>query len=120
MVPTVFMQMDVMPKTPNGKTDVKALPKPVLTLELIPPETEIEEKLFNMASEISKTTEFGVTDDLYAIGFTSLSLMHFASSIYEEMGFNIDIFKLLDEPTIRNIVNLAISIAFSMHSTLIG
>ncbi|WP_407414725.1 amino acid adenylation domain-containing protein, partial [Methanobrevibacter sp.] len=106
MVPTVFMHMDAMPKTPNGKTDVKALPKPILTLELVPPETELEEKLFDIASSISKTTEFGVTDDLYAIGFTSLSLMHLASSIYEEMGFNIDIFKLLDEPTIRNIVNL--------------
>ena len=106
MVPTVFMQMDEMPKAPNGKTDIKSLPKPILNLELISPQTELEEKLFNIASEISGTDEFGVTDDLYAIGFTSLAFMKYASGIYEELGFNVNIFKLLDNPTIKNTVNL--------------
>jgi non-ribosomal peptide synthetase component E (peptide arylation enzyme) len=27
MIPTVFMQLDVMPVLPNGKTDTKALPE---------------------------------------------------------------------------------------------
>ena len=106
MVPTVFMQMDEMQKTPNGKTDLKALPKPVLSLELVQPETEIEEKLFEIASEISETREFGVTDDLYAIGYTSLTLMKYTSRIYDEMGFNLNIFEVLDEPTIKNIAHL--------------
>jgi acyl-CoA synthetase (AMP-forming)/AMP-acid ligase II len=30
MVPTVFMPLEEMPQTPNGKTDVKNLPEPVL------------------------------------------------------------------------------------------
>jgi len=103
MVPTAFMQLDEMPKTPNGKTDLKALPQPKLDLENEAAETELEQKLFDIASELSNTDEFGVTDDLYAIGFTSLLLMKFNAIIYEDFGVNLDIVELLNNPTIRNI-----------------
>ena len=103
MVPTAFMQLDEMPRTPNGKTDLKALPQPKLDLENEAAETEIEQKLFDIASDLSNTDEFGVTDDLYAIGFTSLLLMKFNAIIYEDFGVNLDIIELLNNPTIRNI-----------------
>ena len=103
MVPTAFMQLDEMPQTPNGKTDLKALPQPKLDLENVAPETELEKKLFNIASNIANTDAFGVTDDLYAIGFTSLLLMKFNAIIYEDFGVNLDIMELLNNPTIRNI-----------------
>ena len=106
MVPTVFMQLDEMPKTPSGKIALKKLPKPKLDLELVLAETDVEKKLFEIASDISKTTEFGVTDDLYAIGFTSLTLMKFNASVHDELGVNLNISKLIDAPTIRDIGNL--------------
>ena len=31
MIPTSFMQLDEMPKTPNGKIDAKSLPVPKLS-----------------------------------------------------------------------------------------
>ena len=105
MVPTVFMQLDEMPQTPNGKTDLKQLPAPQLRLSFTLPETETEIMLHEIASSISKTKEFGTTDDLYAVGFTSLSLMKLNARIYEEMGVNLDIISLLNDPTIKNIAN---------------
>ena len=105
MVPTVFMQLDEMPQTPNGKTDLKQLPEPQLTLTLTLPETETEIMLHEIASSISKTKDFGTTDDLYAVGFTSLTLMKLNARIYEEMGVNLDILALLNDPTIKNIAN---------------
>ena len=105
MVPTVFMQLDEMPQTPNGKTDLKQLPAPQLRLSFTLPETETEIILHEIASSISKTKEFGTTDDLYAVGFTSLSLMKLNAKIYEEMGVNLDIISLLNDPTIKNIAN---------------
>ena len=105
MVPTVFMQLDEMPQTPNGKTDLKQLPEPQLRLALTLPETETEIRLHEIASTISETKEFGTTDDLYAIGFTSLTLMKLNAKIYDEMGVNLDIVALLNDPTIKNIAN---------------
>ncbi|MBO5152365.1 MAG: amino acid adenylation domain-containing protein, partial [Methanobrevibacter sp.] len=105
MIPTAYMQLDEMPQTPNGKTDTKALPEPKLDLENVKAENEIEEKLFEMASELVNTDQFGVTDDLYAIGFTSLILMKFNSQIYEELGVNLDITVIFNDPTIRKLAS---------------
>ena len=103
MVPTVFMQLDEMPQTPNGKTDLKQLPEPKLRLSLTLPETETEERIMDIVSDFVQTKEFGTTDDLYALGFTSLTLMKLNAKIYEEMGVNLDIIALLNEPTVKNI-----------------
>ena len=34
MVPTIFMQLDKFPQTPNGKTDIKAFPEPYFNIKL--------------------------------------------------------------------------------------
>ena len=52
MIPTAYMQLDEMPQTPNGKTDVKALPEPKLDLEYVAAAGETEEKLFEIAAEL--------------------------------------------------------------------
>ncbi|WP_296859584.1 non-ribosomal peptide synthetase [uncultured Methanobrevibacter sp.] len=102
MVPTAFMQLDEIPQTPNGKTDTKNLPIPTLKLENVKPENETEEKLFKLASDLINTDQFGTTDDLYALGYTSLILMKLNSMIYEELGVNLDISILFNNPTIKN------------------
>ena len=103
MIPTAFMQLDVMPQTPNGKTDIKNLPEPTLDFENIKPENEAEEKLLKLASNLIETDEFGTTDDLYTVGFTSLTLMKLNSQIYKEFNNSIDTSILFNNPTIRNI-----------------
>ena len=103
MVPTVFMQLDEIPQLPNGKTDTKKLPEPKLELENVKPENETEQKLFDITSELIETDEFGTTDDLYAIGYTSLSLMKLSTLIYKEMNVNLDISILFNSPTIKKL-----------------
>ena len=45
MVPTVYMELDEIPQTANGKTDVKNLPEPKLVFENVLPVNDTEEKL---------------------------------------------------------------------------
>ncbi len=49
--------------------------------------------------------EFGTTDDLYALGFTSLTLMKLNSTIYNETNVNIDITSLFTNPTIKSLAD---------------
>ena len=105
MVPTVFMQLDEMPISPNGKTDIKRLPKPKLNLDYVEAEGETEEKLVELVASIANTTKFGTTDDLYELGFSSLTLMKLNSMIFNEMNVNIDITSLFTNPTIKSLAD---------------
>ena len=105
MVPTVFMQLDEMPISPNGKTDIKRLPKPKLNLDYVEAENETEEKLVELVASIANTTKFGTTDDLYELGFSSLTLMKLNSMIFNEMNVNIDITSLFTNPTIKSLAD---------------
>ena len=106
MVPTAFMQIDELPRTPNGKINIKALPEPKLDFENVSPANDIEKKLLEMVFEYAYDENFGVTDNLYSLGFTSLSLMKFNASISEVFNINLNIVELLNNPTIRFIANL--------------
>ena len=105
MVPTVFMQLDEMPISPNGKTDIKRLPKPKLNLDYVEAEGETEEKLVELVASIVNTTKFGTTDDLYQLGFSSLTLMKLNSLIFNEMNVNIDVTSLFTNPTIKSLAD---------------
>ena len=105
MVPTVFMHLDEMPISPNGKTDIKRLPKPKLNLHYVEAESETEKKLVEFVKSIANTDKFGITDDLYELGFTSLTLMKLNSMIFNETNVNIDITSLFTNPTIQSLAD---------------
>ena len=75
MVPDVYMQMDVMPMTPNGKINRKALPAPELqrTTEYEAPKGKMEELFCTIFSDILKIQEVGATDNFFEIGGTSIN-----------------------------------------------
>lgn len=106
MVPTVFMQLDEMPETPNGKLDKKRLPKPVFKSDNIKPDSDLEKELYEICSNISSENNFGITDNLFAVGFSSLSLMKLNSDIYHKFGFSIKHEDITNNPTIREIAYL--------------
>ncbi|WP_405303947.1 amino acid adenylation domain-containing protein [Methanobrevibacter sp.] len=106
MVPTVFMQIDEMPISPNGKTDIRRLPKPKLNLEYVKAENKTEEMLMGLVASIANTDKFGTTDDLYELGFSSLKLMKLNSMIFNETDVNIDITSLFTNPTIKSLADI--------------
>jgi len=76
MIPTAYLQLPEMPKTPGGKTDYRALPTPALSgqenYEL--PQGEIEEKLCAIFAEVIGLSRVGALDDFFEIGGTSLAV----------------------------------------------
>lgn len=72
MVPTVYMELDEMPQTANGKTDLRNLPEPVLISEYVAPENDIEAFFANLFAEILGLDEVSAADNFFEIGGTSL------------------------------------------------
>ena len=61
-----------MPQTPNGKTDIKALPEPKLELKYVAPETKLEQTICAIYSSILDVEIVGAEDNFFEIGGTSL------------------------------------------------
>ncbi len=74
MVPTAYLQLAEMPMTPNGKTDVKALPEPQLaiTSAFVEPVGETERTFCNIFADILQMDRVGATDNFFELGGTSL------------------------------------------------
>ncbi|MBR2274722.1 MAG: amino acid adenylation domain-containing protein, partial [Lachnospiraceae bacterium] len=97
MVPTAIMQVDTIPTTLNGKTDIKALPEPVVLKqgEYEPPVNEIERFFCSLFENVLEVDKVGALDDFFAIGGTSLaatSIMIEATDAGYELKYG-DIFK---------------------------
>ena len=106
MVPTFIIQLDSFPETPSGKIDRNMLPKPVADTENIKPVNDLEETLYGFCSDILNHDKFGVTDNLFKLGFTSLTLMKLNSDIYHEFNINLKHIDLMNNPTVRKLSRL--------------
>ncbi|MBQ7203338.1 MAG: amino acid adenylation domain-containing protein [Eubacterium sp.] len=97
MVPTAYLQMNELPMTANGKTDIKHLPEPVpVSLgEYVAPANATEEFFCNSFKKVLKLDKVGATDNFFEIGGTSLIVTSVVLDASEN-GFDItygDIFK---------------------------
>ncbi|MBQ6131121.1 MAG: amino acid adenylation domain-containing protein, partial [Selenomonadaceae bacterium] len=75
MVPGVLMQLDAFPLTANRKIDKKALPEPeeiISAFEIIPPQNDVQQKIFDCVAQVLGTREFGITTELTSAGLTSI------------------------------------------------
>ena len=102
MVPDVFMRLDEMPMTLNGKVNRKALPMPVFDVsgEKASPETETEKALYAIAAKVLGTDSFGATDPLTRFGLTSIAAMRLLSAVDAGMHRRLTVADILREPTI--------------------
>ena len=103
MVPEVYMFVEAMPRTPNGKINRRGLPAPTLSVgDIVEPETEMEQLLFDIAREVLNADCFGVTTNLMSVGMNSLSAMRLSAAIHSHLNINIPTKDILQKPTIRD------------------
>ena len=100
MVPTVYMELDDMPQTLNGKTDLRNLPEPVLIMDYVPPENEVEAFFANLFAEILGLEEVSVTDNFFEIGGTSLLVTKITMDALND-GYELSYGDVFKNPTPR-------------------
>ncbi|MBN3947422.1 MAG: amino acid adenylation domain-containing protein [Nostoc sp. NMS7] len=111
MVPIAFVTLDVLPLTPSGKVNRRALPKPTFShftqrQEFIAPRNDTELKLAKLWSEILNIQPIGVKDNFFQIGGNSVSAVFLIAAIGEQFAKELPLSALLTNSTIEEFANL--------------
>ncbi len=108
MVPTVYMELDEMPQTVNGKTDLRNLPEPVLITEYVAPENDIEAFFASLFAEILGLDEVSATDNFFEIGGTSLLVTKITMEALNR-NYNLSYGDVFSNPTPRALAEFILS-----------
>jgi amino acid adenylation domain-containing protein len=109
MVPEVFVFLEKLPLSPNGKIDRGALPKPESPTHGVPldrPVNELELQLLHIWEGVLGTPQIGVTDDFFELGGNSLLALRLIAQIRKRTGQRILLSSLIDHRTIRSLGQL--------------
>ena len=107
MVPTAYLQLDEMPMTPNGKTDVKALPEPQLaiTSAFVEAASDTERTFCNIFADILQMDQVGATDNFFELGGTSLVVTRVIIEA-DKAGMHVAYGDVFANPTPRQLARL--------------
>ena len=106
MIPSVFMKIDTIPYTPNGKIDRKKLPEPTFEQnrkELLLPRNEFDKKLVSILKKLLKKNNISLDDDFFDLGGDSLSAIALSAQIHSYFNVEILVKDIIENPIIQNL-----------------
>jgi acyl carrier protein len=108
MIPAVFLTLDALPLTQNGKLDRKALPDPDMSrirreVEIVLPETPTQEMLAEIWAEVLGLERIGIRDNFFDIGGNSLAATRVTFRLSKSLGFHLPVRALFAHPTIDSL-----------------
>ncbi|MBQ4174280.1 MAG: non-ribosomal peptide synthetase, partial [Prevotella sp.] len=107
MVPTAYLQLKEMPMTPNGKTDVKALPEPQLAISSAyeAPVNDTERTFCDIFAGILQMDKVGASDNFFELGGTSLVVTRVIIEA-DKAGLHVAYGDVFANPTPRQLARL--------------
>ncbi|MFL9674216.1 amino acid adenylation domain-containing protein [Pseudomonas marginalis] len=103
MVPALFVHLDALPLSPNGKLDRKALPAPGMQAlqmrEYQAPEGDTEILLARLWAELLNVERVGRLDNFFELGGHSLLAVSLIGRLRQE-GMEADVRALFEQPTL--------------------
>ncbi|MDK1288851.1 non-ribosomal peptide synthase/polyketide synthase [Pseudoalteromonas umbrosa] len=105
MLPSLFVEVQAWPLTPNGKIDKKALPAPdsgVLSGVYVAPENDVEKQLQLLWSDLLQlsTSQISTTANFFELGGDSILSIQLVSRAAKQ-GLHFSVKALFDAPSIR-------------------
>lgn len=104
MVPSSFVFLAALPRTPTGKVDRQALPKPggsrpPLESAFLEPRNEAEATAARAFAEVLGLDRVGVEDDFFELGGDSLSAVELLTCLSDGLGTELSVADLLEAST---------------------
>jgi amino acid adenylation domain-containing protein len=108
MIPSAYVNVDELPRTPNGKVDRDALPEPEWDQErafeeFIAPRTDTERGVAEIWSKVLSVREIGIHDNFFALGGHSLLAMQVISRVRDELGGPLTLRAIFDAPSVMEL-----------------
>ncbi|NSL85714.1 amino acid adenylation domain-containing protein [Chitinophaga sp. Mgbs1] len=105
MVPGVYVQLETMPMTLNGKIDRKRLPAPASeereAVAFIAPQTTMEKQLAEIWCALLETSHIGLKDNFFLLGGHSLKVIRLQSQVHKAFQVRLDIPALFRHATLE-------------------
>ena len=108
MIPTLFIIIPSLPRSPNGKVDRRLLPKPDKNLNRSkkvydPPKTQTEQMVSETWSTLLTIKQISREDDFFDLGGHSLMATRVISRLRERFKLDLPLSLLFDTPTVKGI-----------------
>lgn len=103
MLPAMYIQLDVLPVTFNGKVDRAALPEPsqdAFAADFTSPRTPTEQAVADIWADVLKLKQVGAHDNFFELGGHSLLAMQIISRVEKVLNADLPLQSLFDEPTV--------------------
>ncbi len=104
MIPSRFVALSALPMTPNRKIDRNALPEPdsnIVTLVPAQPQTEHEEKLAAIWTEVLGIRSVGRNDNFHDLGGHSLLMAKLLMRIERQFQHRLSMANIFQAPTLK-------------------
>jgi acyl dehydratase/acyl carrier protein len=111
MVPSVFLTVESLPRTPSGKLDRSGLPPPPTTrpaagADGAEPRNEIERSIAEIWKDALDVDSVGIRESFISLGGHSLSAMRVVSRLYETFGLDVSVRELFDAADVARLSEL--------------
>lgn len=105
MIPSVFVRLDTLPLTPQGKIARRALPdpeqtRPELSIAYVAPHSDMELQLARIWSSVLSLDRVGIHDNFFDLGGHSLAATRVISRVVQAFQLELPVRSLFDAPTI--------------------
>lgn len=107
MIPSVWMSLDLLPLTPTGKIDRRALPPCEQSAQALsidfPPSTQGERRLAMLWREVLGVPEVNLLDDFFQLGGDSLRATKLLLRVQDEFSIQLSLADLFQTPTLARL-----------------
>jgi amino acid adenylation domain-containing protein len=104
MVPAMYVALEHLPCTPNGKLDRRALPSPQEDhTEYLGPRTSTEAVVAEIWAEVLKREKVGIDENFFEIGGHSLLATQVLSRIRNQFQVDLSLRSLFERPTVAHV-----------------
>jgi thioesterase domain-containing protein len=110
MIPSIFVPLDKIPLTANGKIDRRALPSPGEHLSArpapAPPRDTLEQMLSRLWCKVLKLPSVGIHDNFFELGGHSILAVRVLIEVEKASGTRLPLATLLQAPTIAGLADV--------------